>query len=66
LEEIILQCLEKQPEDRVQDALTLRDMLERVPACEAWSSTIAAQWWTDYGCPQRKALAAAAVEMAAV
>jgi len=66
LEEIILRCLEKQPEDRVQDAQTLREMLEQVPQLEGWSSSIAAQWWTDYGCPQRKALAEAAVEMAAV
>lgn len=66
LEEIILRCLEKQPEDRVQDALALREMLEQVPATEDWSSSIAAQWWTNYGCPKRKALAAAAVEMAAV
>jgi len=66
LEEIILRCLEKQPEDRVQDAQTLRQMLEQVPATEDWSSSIAAQWWADYGCPERKALAEAAVEMAAV
>jgi len=66
LEEIILRCLEKQPEDRVQDAQTLGEMLEQVPCFEAWSKTAAAQWWTDYGCPQRKALAAAALEMAAV
>ncbi|MGI9427089.1 MAG: serine/threonine protein kinase [Bythopirellula sp.] len=66
LEEIILRCLEKQPEDRVQDATSLQDMLDQVPATADWSSSIAAQWWNDYGCPQRKALAAQAVEMAAV
>lgn len=66
LEEIILQCLEKQPEDRVQDAVTLRAMLDQVPALEEWSSAIAADWWTNYGCPQRKALAAQVLEMAAV
>ena len=66
LEEVILRCLEKQPEDRVQDAQTLREMLDQVPSTEDWSSSIAAQWWTNYGCPERKALAAAAVEMAAV
>jgi len=66
LEEIILRCLEKQPEDRVQDAQSLREMLEQVPAREDWSSAIAADWWTNYGCPKRKAMAAQAVEMAAV
>ena len=66
LEEIILRCLEKQPEDRLQTALALREMLEEIPATELWTSPLAAQWWTDYGCPERKSLAAAAVEMAAV
>lgn len=66
LEEIILRCLEKQPEDRIQDALTLSEILDEVPLNEIWSSSIAARWWTDYGCPQRKALAEAALEMAAV
>jgi len=66
LEEIILRCLEKQPEGRVQDVCALGKMLEQVPARDEWSSAIAAQWWTDYGCPQRKALAKEALEMAAV
>ena len=66
LEEIILRCLEKHPEDRVQTALALRDMLDEIPNTESWTSNLAAQWWTDYGCPERKALAAAAVQMAAV
>lgn len=66
LEEIILQCLEKQPEDRVQDAETLSEMLQQVPHVDTWSSTIAADWWTNYGCPERKALAKQAMEMAAV
>ncbi len=66
LEEIILRCLEKQPEDRVQSAMALREMFDEIPATEIWTSSLAAQWWTDYGCPERKALAAAAVEMAAV
>ena len=66
LEEIILRCLEKQPEDRVQDAATLREMLEQVPSTSDWSSAIAANWWTNYGCPKRKAMAEQAVELAAV
>ncbi|MEM8946021.1 MAG: serine/threonine-protein kinase [Planctomycetota bacterium] len=66
LEEIILRCLEKQPEDRVQDTATLRQMLDEVPITDDWSSSIAADWWTNYGCPQRKALAEQALEMAAV
>jgi len=66
LDEVILRCLEKQPEDRFQDVATLRGMLERVPLAETWTSADAARWWQQYGCPERKALAAAALEMAAV
>jgi serine/threonine-protein kinase len=66
LEEIILRCLEKQPEDRFQDAATLQEQLERLPQCDQWSSRLAADWWQQHGCPERKALAAAEVEMAAV
>ena len=66
LEEIILRCLEKQPEDRFQDIPALRETLDQVPGAERWSASEAANWWHDYGCPKRKAMAAAAVEMAAV
>ena len=66
LDEIILRCLEKEPEHRFQDVATLREELERVPQLDQWSSREAAQWWNDYGCPQRKAMAAEALELAAV
>jgi len=66
LEEIILRCLEKDPEDRIQTATELRDLLAQVPSQQAWTHTEAAQWWHDYGCPKRKQLAADAVEMACV
>ena len=66
LEEIILRCLEKQAEDRFQDVAALRDSLEEIPLRQPWSADQAASWWHDYGCPERKALASAVVEMAAV
>jgi serine/threonine-protein kinase len=66
LEEIILRCLEKQPEDRYQDVIALRDALDEVPGAASWSATQAAHWWQNYGCPQRKKLAAEALELAAV
>ena len=66
LEEIILRCLEKQPEDRFQDVVALRETLEQIPLSQPWSAAHAASWWNDYGCPKRKALAAEAIEMAAV
>lgn len=66
LEEIILRCLEKQPEDRFQDVRTLREMLSQIPFHEPWTAELAADWWQNYGCPKRKAMAAEAVELAAV
>jgi serine/threonine-protein kinase len=66
LEEVILRCLEKESDDRFQDAESLREMLEGVPRLDEWSSRLAAEWWKEYGCPQRKALAEEALELAAV
>ncbi len=66
LEAIILECLEKEPDQRIQDAQALRTALEQVPQRDSWSSLKAAEWWQEYGCPERKAMAAAALEMAAV
>jgi tRNA A-37 threonylcarbamoyl transferase component Bud32 len=66
LEEIILRSLEKRPEDRFQTVTELRDALDRVPVDGEWTARLAADWWTNYGCPQRKAMAAEAMELAAV
>ena len=66
LDEIIMRCLEKQPEDRFQDAATLQEQLEQIPLTDRWSSKRASEWWNCNGCPKRKAMAAEAVEMAAV
>lgn len=66
LEEIILRCLEKQPEDRFQDVKSLKEALLDVPVAIEWTAEDAANWWHSYGCPQRKAMAEAALEMAAV
>ena len=66
LEEVILRCMEKEPKDRIQTAAELRDLLDEVPSSNEWSHVEAAEWWHNYGCPKRKAMAEAAVEMAAV
>ena len=66
LEEIILRSLEKRPDDRFQTVAELRDALDRVPVDGEWTATLAADWWQSNGCPQRKAMAAEAVELAAV
>ncbi len=66
LEEIVLRCLEKEPEDRYQTVEQLRQALIDVPLEDEWSPERAAEWWNCKACPQRKAMAAAAVEAAAV
>lgn len=66
LEEIILRSMEKRPADRFQTVAELREALDQVPATAEWNSRLAADWWNNFGCPQRKALVAEAIELAAV
>jgi eukaryotic-like serine/threonine-protein kinase len=66
LEEIVLRCLEKDPEHRYQDVTALRTALCDLVLDDTWSSDLAAQWWSCNGCPERKKLAAELVEAAAV
>ncbi|MEM8865449.1 MAG: hypothetical protein AAGF31_07865, partial [Planctomycetota bacterium] len=65
LEEIILRCLEKEADDRFQDVESLRQALLDVDLPEVWSAEHAAEWWSCNGCPERKAMAAAAIDAAA-
>ncbi len=66
LEEIIMRCLEKDADDRYQDVTSLREALAQVPLVDDWTSQMAADWWNCKACPQRKAMAALAVEEAAL
>ncbi|QDS99789.1 serine/threonine-protein kinase [Adhaeretor mobilis] len=66
LEELILRCLEKQPEDRFQTVAQLLVALEEVPVEPIWTVADAAAWWKDFGCPKRKALARQVQELAAI
>ena len=66
LEEIVLRCLEKDPDHRFQDVARLQRALREVVLDEPWSSDLAAEWWSCNGCPERKKLAAELVEAAAV
>jgi len=66
LEEIVLRCLEKDPDHRFQSVSDLRAALRDLIFEDAWSSDLAAKWWSCNGCPERKKLAAELVEAAAV
>ena len=66
LEEIVLRCLEKEPEDRYQDIASLQRSLRELLLDEPWTCDSATEWWHANGCPERKKLAAALVEAAAI
>ena len=66
LEEIVMRCLEKDADDRFQDVQDLRRALRDILFDDPWSFARAAEWWDCKGCPQRKAMAAQALEAAAV
>jgi len=44
----------------------LQRALKEAAFGEAWSSELAAEWWSCNGCPERKKLAAELVEAAAI
>jgi serine/threonine-protein kinase len=47
VQQIVCRCLEKNPEDRFQDAEHLAFALESCSVSRGWSRTRAAQWWTE-------------------
>jgi serine/threonine-protein kinase len=46
LENVILSCLAKRPEDRPASALNLRERLRACAAAGRWTNARAAQWWS--------------------
>ena len=66
LEAVVLRCLAKRPEDRYQDVQALREALSDCESAGLWNRTIAACWWGDCGCPEKKAFEEAAIEAAAM
>ena len=54
LEEIILRCLEKDPDHRFQDVLALQRAMRELALDDTWTSDRAAEWWNCNGCPDAK------------
>jgi serine/threonine protein kinase len=48
MEEILLRCLEKDPELRPQSAGGLRDLLLATPAAVAWTPELRTAWWETH------------------
>jgi serine/threonine-protein kinase len=45
LEDIVLRCLAKKPEDRYQDMDDLEQALARCAAADRWTQASAKSWW---------------------
>ena len=49
LDDIIIRCLEKKPEDRFQSAAELEAALQAIPFAEPWTQKEAHEWWELHG-----------------
>ncbi|MCC7334258.1 MAG: protein kinase [Pirellulaceae bacterium] len=56
LEQVIMKCLEKKPEDRFANVRLLQRALIDCETDEVWSAEMAAHWWKRHGCPHKKKL----------
>jgi eukaryotic-like serine/threonine-protein kinase len=49
LEEILLACLHKSPDERPQSADEVAAALEKIPSPESWTPSRARRWWQEHG-----------------
>lgn len=56
LDEIVLRCLAKDPEERFATVDQLAEALHRCSAAGDWNRETAARWWQGNGCPHKKEL----------
>jgi serine/threonine-protein kinase len=47
IEQVVLRCLSKQPEERFADAQAVENALARCGDANRWTDTDAARWWTE-------------------
>ena len=59
LEDVILKCLAKQPEQRPANAAALAEMLRAIPPSSDWSEDQALAWWAEFHRESRKTIATA-------
>jgi serine/threonine-protein kinase len=67
LENVLLACLAKRPEDRPQSAQVLRSQLRGCYAASGWTNQRAAAWWRVHGeqCRATRSIAAHSADIAA-
>jgi serine/threonine-protein kinase len=56
LDEVILHCLRKSPDERPQSAAEVARALERVPLPSAWDAERATRWWQTHAPPTGRGL----------
>lgn len=56
LEQVIMKCLEKKPEDRFPNVRLLQEALIDCERDDVWNAEKAAHWWKHHGCPYKKKL----------
>jgi serine/threonine-protein kinase len=54
LEGVVMRCLEKDPDDRYQHVLDVRDALLNCENAGHWTRRLAQQWWQANGAKETK------------
>ncbi len=49
LEQVVMRCLEKEPENRFPDIPSVNQVLNNLPSITTWNESDAAKWWRQWG-----------------